>query len=197
MKKLGTPIGAGPGSEREKVGLLVPGTPLPEGSATLFFLAFLAGAVGAVLGCEWVDGFCCLAGLVGSGVGTVVDFEVEVELEVVVVLELAEEEVELDPGLEVTVVLVLVELVEVGAQVSVSETRIPVIGRLRLAIGVPGGTLTLKVYVLPPTTVTVIVQASAEAVGSAAADRAMSAPTVIASTYSSFRLLLKVSDSSR
>lgn len=31
MKKLGTPIGDGPGSESENVGLLALGTPLPEG----------------------------------------------------------------------------------------------------------------------------------------------------------------------
>ena len=31
MKKLGTPIGAGPGSESEKVGLVADGTPLPVG----------------------------------------------------------------------------------------------------------------------------------------------------------------------
>jgi hypothetical protein len=32
MKKLGTPIGAGPGIDREKDGLEADGTPLPEGS---------------------------------------------------------------------------------------------------------------------------------------------------------------------
>ncbi len=31
MKKFGTPIGAGPGSDSEKVGLLAEGTPLPVG----------------------------------------------------------------------------------------------------------------------------------------------------------------------
>ena len=45
MKKLGTPIGAGPGSESEYVGLVAVGTPLPVGRSffgvlgfTLFFL---------------------------------------------------------------------------------------------------------------------------------------------------------------
>jgi hypothetical protein len=31
MKKFGTPIGAGPGNESEKVGLFAAGTPLPVG----------------------------------------------------------------------------------------------------------------------------------------------------------------------
>jgi hypothetical protein len=46
MKKLGTPIGAGPGSESEKVGLEAFGTPLPVGRLTVGCLRFLAlGAV--------------------------------------------------------------------------------------------------------------------------------------------------------
>ena len=39
MKKLGTPIGAGPGSDSEKLGLAAVGTPLPVGSATFLALA--------------------------------------------------------------------------------------------------------------------------------------------------------------
>jgi hypothetical protein len=39
MKKFGTPIGAGPGSESEKDGLEADGTPLPDGRAALRFLA--------------------------------------------------------------------------------------------------------------------------------------------------------------
>jgi hypothetical protein len=35
MKKLGTPIGAGPGNDSENVGLEVLGTPLPEGRVEL------------------------------------------------------------------------------------------------------------------------------------------------------------------
>ena len=42
MKKLGTPIGAGPGSDSEKVGLLAAGTPLPVGRLS-------AGVVGLAL----------------------------------------------------------------------------------------------------------------------------------------------------
>jgi hypothetical protein len=146
MKKLGTPIGAGPGSESEKVGLLVPGTPLPEGRTAFFGLAFLwPEVVGGLTVCGCVDGFCFLVGLPDSGVGVVLDDEVEVEVEVVLV----ELEVELEVVVEVpegevdvVVVVVLVELEEEGTQVSVSDTMTPVTGRFRLEIGVPGGTLT-------------------------------------------------------
>ena len=55
--------------------------------------------------------------------------------------------------------------------------------------GVPAGTLTVKVSFCPPTTVTVIVQTSAEAVGKAAiADPASTVPAVATAT-SSLRLL--------
>jgi hypothetical protein len=37
MKKFGTPIGAGPGVESEKVGFEGAGTPLPDGSFDLCF----------------------------------------------------------------------------------------------------------------------------------------------------------------
>ena len=39
MKKFGTPIGDGPGSESENVGLPAVGTPLPLGSLAAGFLA--------------------------------------------------------------------------------------------------------------------------------------------------------------
>jgi len=52
------------------------------------------------------------------------------------------------------------------------------------------------VYVLPPTTVTWIVQASADAEGSAAVAKTTRRLAVSAITYSSFRLLLNVSYSS-
>ena len=109
---------------------------------------------------------------------------VELELELEVVVE------EPDGVIEVVVVEALVELLESGVQVSVSDVITPVIGRLRFEIGVPGGTLTLNVYVFPPTTVTVIVHASADAEGSAAAANATSRLAVSKITYSSFRLLL-------
>lgn len=76
MKKLGTPIGAGPGSENENVGLLALGTPLPVSGVTFgvvvagdvplpFFLPLpfllplllLLAAGAGVVGCGWVEGF--------------------------------------------------------------------------------------------------------------------------------------------
>jgi hypothetical protein len=57
MKKLGTPIGAGPGSESEKVGFEAFGTPLPVGRLSLGFLGFLGflarGAVVVVVVLEF------------------------------------------------------------------------------------------------------------------------------------------------
>jgi hypothetical protein len=99
--------------------------------------------VGGVTVCGWVDGFCFLVGLPGSGFGVVLDDEVEVEVEVVLVeLELEVVVVEPVEEVDVVVVVVLVELVESGVQVSVSDTTTPVIGRFRLEIGVPGGAFT-------------------------------------------------------
>jgi hypothetical protein len=78
------------------------------------------------------------------------ELEVELELEVEVELLL---ELELEPELEVPVLVVLVAVVEVvgvvalGWQDSLSEATVPTIGRFIEAIGVPGGTLTLKVSV--------------------------------------------------
>src|SRR5579875_3010729 len=112
MKKLGTPIGAGPGSENENVGLLALGTPLPFrgvidglpacGGVAFFFLCFffLALAVGAgAAGCGWLDGFC--PWLFDDGAGVVVVLLVVVELvdELLDELEL-EAEVEVEELLE-------------------------------------------------------------------------------------------------
>jgi hypothetical protein len=59
MKKLGTPIGAGPGSDSEKDGFEAEGTPLPLGSWACLDLAlcdfFLAEAV-VVVECD--EPFC-------------------------------------------------------------------------------------------------------------------------------------------
>jgi hypothetical protein len=144
MKKLGTPIGAGPGREREKVGLEGPGTPLPDGSDGPEFFDFpLAGLLelGVVLledGPGWLEDFCFLGGCFGFGVGEDDDCEVVVE-----------EELEPEPGflvragVELVVVLVEVEeLDEVGAQDSLSDCTTPCTGRFSAEIGVPGGALT-------------------------------------------------------
>src|SRR6202012_5124181 len=80
MKKLGTPIGAGPGSDSEKVGLVADGTPLPVGRlpvvelvlVVVFFLAL------AFLLCWPLDDGCWPL-LVPVGTGVVLDVVVEVD----------------------------------------------------------------------------------------------------------------------
>src|ERR1019366_8374995 len=108
MKKFGTPIGAGPGSESENAGLCTDGKPLPVGS--------LLGP--GVLDSDFALGFCPEPGLIGLGpplcadtgwflggperrggvcVGPVeVVLEVEVELELLVEVGLVVDVVELE-----------------------------------------------------------------------------------------------------
>ncbi|GAC1580838.1 MAG: hypothetical protein NVS3B18_14460 [Candidatus Dormibacteria bacterium] len=215
MKKFGTPIGAGPGSESEKVGLDAVGTPLPVGSVTFGVALALAFALalrcplpwGVVVVCGRVEGFCFLVGRLGAGPGLVLeDDEVVVELEVELELELEDEDDELEPelleldpvplGPEDDEVVVLDELELAGTQVSVSEAIPPVTGRLRLEIGVPGATSgTVKVWGCPTTGVIVTVQVSADAAEVPRPARATRRLPASASTTSSFRLLT-VSDSS-
>ena len=137
MKKFGTPIGAGPGSESEKVGLVADGTPLPVGSL------FAAGAVVFVLGLgldfDFDLGFWPEPGLIGLGPPLCVDVgwilpgpegcggvsvaPVEVVLVLEVVLELVPALVELllvDVELvDVVLVVDVVELEEVGVELVV------------------------------------------------------------------------------
>ena len=132
--------------------------------------------------------------------------ELELELEVEVELEL-ELELELDEldgvpvlvvllvvlllvvlvGEDVVLVVVVLLVVELGWHDSLSDVTTPVIGRCIDEIGVPGGTLTLKVSVWPVTRVTVTVQASADATGMLATSDISIAPAS-ASTSQSFRL---------
>jgi hypothetical protein len=117
------------------------------------------------------------------------DDEDEVELEVEVwdeVLEELEELEELELGGGVVVVLVVV--VVSGVQLSLSDATGPGIGRFIAEIGVPGATLTLKVKVWPPTTVTVTVHAPAEAIGGETASVIVSAAPSAASNRNSFPL---------
>jgi hypothetical protein len=133
MKKLGTPIAAGPGSDSENVGFDGPGTPLPLGSfAAAFFWAWLPDcacdfffffflcfflclcflcALAAVEDCcsDWL-GFVCL-GVVDVELLVVVVLELEVELELELELEVEVELEELDEveELEGLVVVVLLE----------------------------------------------------------------------------------------
>lgn len=63
MKKFGTPIGAGPGSDSENVGFEVVGTPLPVGSLAagvvvdVFFFALLFWLVLVEGVWLWLDDF--------------------------------------------------------------------------------------------------------------------------------------------
>jgi hypothetical protein len=152
MKKLGTPIGAGPGRERENPGVDGLGTPLPVGSeGPGLALRFLPSPllppllVDDVEEDEWLEELCFLGP--DFGFGALVEPECEV------VVEDEEGEVGLVPvlgglvrvGVELVAVLVevlVLELVEVGVQDSLSEATVPWTGRLKEETGVPGGTLT-------------------------------------------------------
>ena len=127
--------------------------------------------------------------LVEEELGELVE-EVEVELEVELDDELEVVELEVDVGVVVVeeVGVVVVEL-ESGAQDSFSDTTVPWTGRFRLEIGVLGSTLTLNVYVCPPSTVTVTVHASADAIGETAVNIATRAVPRTAVKNSSFPLL--------
>lgn len=114
----------------------------------------------------------------------VVEDEVEVEGELEVVVVEGDGELVVDVVEEVEEVELLLDD---GAQVSDSEATTPVIGRFIWEIGVPGGTLTLNVYVWPPTTVTVTVQASANAAGRLPKARAMSNAAAVPRTANNWR----------
>jgi hypothetical protein len=221
MKKFGTPIGAGPGSDSENVGFDVLGTPLPLGSEAagevlLVFFAWRLRFLGLVVGvCPWLEDF---SGEEEVGRGVVLDEFVvvvfvvpgpaECEGEVEVELEVVEDELELDEldeldeleeldGLEkvVVVVLELDELEEelvAGAHVIDSVATTPLIGSFSDDRGVPGGTSTLNVSVTPPTSVTVTVHGSADATGIAASPRTTKMATASDSTARSRRLIVKL-----
>ena len=98
MKKFGTPIGAGPGSDSENVGFEVLGTPLPVGSlaaggvvVVFFFFALLFFVVLVEGVWPWLDDF---SGDEEVGCGVVLD---EVVVVVVFVVPECEGEVEVEP----------------------------------------------------------------------------------------------------
>ena len=277
MKKFGTPIGAAPGSDSEKVGLEGEGTPLPVGSvladvppeaAWLRRARLLGGACLALalaVAAPRCDGFSAPPGPLGAGVveelvvvvvlevdddggddGVDEDEDVELvgvepDVEVEVAVELDADEVEDEDGeSELLVVLVLVELgppveledddvlelvldvvdvdvVDVddvedgeldvcwleevvavgdelvddpGAHDSVSDRTMPMIGSDSEETGVSTGTFTSNVSVCPPTSFTVTVHASADAVGSAATAMVTSAAIAVKSTASSLCRLI-------
>jgi hypothetical protein len=120
MKKFGTPIGAGPGTESEKVGVDGVGTPLRLDDLWDFGFGFGFGLCGFGFLCLWVRGFeadrgfdegsWALAGPVACGGprdGAVVVELVEVEVDVELGVEV---DVEVEVGLEVVGVGVGVEV---------------------------------------------------------------------------------------
>lgn len=201
MKKFGTPIGAGPGSEKEKVGFVAVGTPVLVRSGVDGFLVRLAGGgvalptvllllslvcfgVGPATDLAWrlVDGCCGLPGPLPCGGPWV---EVLVDVVVVVTAPVA-------PA--VVVVVVVVPVVVVEAQLSVTvwigPVGTPVVGIAIEDSGVPGGTSTEKENVCPVSSVTSRTHCWAEAVGSQAiAPMALATVPAEAKTSNSFRLL--------
>lgn len=120
--------------------------------------------------------------------------EVEVELEVDDE-ELVELEEEVDELEELVVVLVELEALEelvAGAHDIVSVATTPLIGRFSEETGVVGGTSTLNVSVTPPTSVTVTVHGSADALGMAASPRTTKMATASDRTARSRRLIVKL-----
>jgi hypothetical protein len=202
MKKLGTPIGAGPGSESEKVGFEDFGTPLPVGRLSFGFLGLLgrcgflplAGVVVVVW--VWVEPFCCLWRV---GFGVVPEGVVEVELDDDEEEEDDDDEEECDPeleeleelelllggGLELFVVEAGGGGAGVGAQVSES-TEAPA-GSSTEEIGAPAAIG--KVTVCPVTSLAVSVQLLADALGSAAPSQPASSMPASAIAKISFRLI--------
>lgn len=190
MKKFGTPSGAGPGSEKENVGLDGVGTP-PDpvpgaGLVVFFFFLELCFRVCGFLdlepvalfgrfffGAEWCEGCWTLLD------GVVVFVGGGVLCEVVVVVDVVVDDVVLG------VVLVVVGVEEHD---SVTDWTGPVAGRWIEDSGVPGGTFTVNVSLAPPTSVTVTTHVSAEALGSAAIPGTASAVAAATATKS-FRLL--------
>jgi hypothetical protein len=187
MKKFGTPIGAGPGSDSENVGFEVLGTPLPVGSlvagvvvlVVFFFALLFFGALEDGVW-PWLEDF---SGADDVGCGVVLDelvvvvllvpgaLECEGEVEVEVVVdedeELAEDEAEEDED-EAEDELDDEELDELGgaAAVVVDDDEVAAGTQVIVSDTVPGsprlGTTpgvasTGTVFTMPPTSVTVTV----------------------------------------
>jgi len=105
MKKFGTPIGAGPGSDSENVGLLAVGTPLPVGRVDLVLRGFGVEArfLRLALARRWPldDGFSLRLDPVGEGLELVEELVVVDVLLLLLLLLLLEELEDDDPELEV------------------------------------------------------------------------------------------------
>jgi hypothetical protein len=171
MKKFGTPIGAGPGSESEKVGFDGVGTPLwfDDLRDFGFDLGFGFGLYGFCFRCLWARGFerdggfdegsWAVAGPLGCGgpadgpvvvelVEVEVDVELGVELEVDVELGVEVAEVEVDDEEEdEEVAVVLLELLVVEVEV-VSVVAEVVVGVVAVT---PGRQLSVSDAITPDT----------------------------------------------
>lgn len=218
MKKLGTPIAAGPGMASEKVGFEAAGTPLPEGR-------FAAGAGCLALGLADVafglvrDGLlaglwlwdcgcedCCSPCPLPDGVVGVFDFlpwpvvvplvvvelEDEDEVEVEVVDE--EEDEELDDelelgGLEDEEVVEVVVVLEVGVAAHVADRSLAPAGSPIEEVGVPGGTLTVNDSVPPVRRRTVTVHVFADAEAEPNTSAVTTAATAASAAISLWRCL--------
>jgi hypothetical protein len=193
MKKLGTPSGAGPGTEKEKVGLAAVGTPLllvgAGGFGVVVGLVFVLGPVGPV-------GFLPPLGPVGplgplpcepfglplfppEPLGLPGEDEVPVG-------PVGAEPDEPDEPLAPVEGTGLVD-VELGLQEADTFFTGPTPAGTIEAAGVPGGTLTLKVSVCPVSSVTVTEHWSAEAVGRAAIPKTANTDAADPAAIFSFR----------
>jgi hypothetical protein len=159
MKKFGTPIGAGPGSDSENVGLLALGTPMPDGSSA--FDECCADEPDDVVDEElpppvstWVDCRCWRVGPAGVGPEVVVlelvlddwveDDEDEPELEVEV-WEEELDELELGGGVVVVVVVVVVDVVAVAAAVGTVVAVVVVVVVVEVVVAATTVRLTVAV----------------------------------------------------
>ena len=167
MKKFGTPIGAGPGSDSENVGLLAVGTPLPLGRADPVLPDFGVDArflrLALARGLPLDDGCSLRPDPVGEGLELVEELdvvdvlllleeledddpelEVELEGEVVVELDELDEDEAGELGVVVLLVVVVVELddelvVQTGVSVAATGSGSPVAAMICATVA-PAGT---------------------------------------------------------
>jgi hypothetical protein len=196
MKKFGTPIGAGPGSENEKLGLVGDGTPFFAVGAGGFdeveVLVEGLGPVGPLPPPRLGPVGPLLPPRLGP-VGPLVPplclppepFGCEDEEEPVVVPEEEDDDDPLDPLDPVGPV----GLVDVGVHDADTLLTGPTPAGTICEAGVPGGTLTLNDSVCPVSSVTVTVHWSAEAVGIAAIPRIANTEAAVNAAVFSFLLL--------
>src|SRR5579884_2073781 len=169
MKKFGTPIGAAPGSEKEKVGLAAVGTPPGVRSLLGGGGVGAVGTVGAVPPLGWV--LFLVLGLPPVKPLLLCEEDLFFLPDCLPLFCLEDWPALFDPPLEPVGLDPAEVLVDAGAGLGVEaqDSATAVIGSLTgndiADTGVPGGTFTVKVSFWPPTTVTVTTHWSAEAVG--------------------------------